>query len=176
MITANGLHFFDNMGRVIFALPMSTVRTAEHSRDIRDPSVGKKLLFGSLAGDRKQDFLTLTTETESMAEGIVFKVKQNIGTGMAAKINFYARKGFSDGRRCRRHLRRASRSRCGTAHGSTHGAPTRRQKFPNLSKRPHPNSSYTQLRLRHHSRSYSTLLAPSQASRLVRIGSPVSPR
>ncbi len=92
VVTANGVHFFDTKGKTVFALPMSTILNAEYSRDIRDPSVGKKLLFGSLAGDRKQDFLTLTTETDSTAEGVVFKTKQNVGSGITAKINFYARK------------------------------------------------------------------------------------
>ena len=96
VVTAGGVEFFDNKGRQVFALPINTLRSAEHTRDVRDPSVGKKLLFGALAGDRKQDFLTLTTETESDAEGIVFKVKQNVATGMAAKINFYVRRAHGD--------------------------------------------------------------------------------
>jgi hypothetical protein len=96
VITATGVAFFDNKGRQVFALPINTLRSAEHTRDVRDPSVGKKLLFGALAGDRKQDFLTLTTETESDAEGVVFKVKQNVATGIAAKINFYVRKAHED--------------------------------------------------------------------------------
>jgi hypothetical protein len=91
-VAQQGIQFFDNKGRLIFDLPISTLRNAEHARDIRDPSVGKKLLFGALAGDRKQDFLTVTTETDLTAEGVVFKVKQNVGTGIAAKINFYIRK------------------------------------------------------------------------------------
>lgn len=69
---------------------------AEGRHDVRDASVGSKLLFGGLAGDRKQDFVTLTTETESIAEGIVFKVKQNEAAGIAAKINFYIRKAQQD--------------------------------------------------------------------------------
>jgi hypothetical protein len=95
-VTATGVQVFDNKGRPVFALPINTLRSAEHTRDVRDPSVGKKLLFGALAGDRKQDFLTLTTETESDAEGVVFKAKQNVATGIAAKINFYVRKAHGD--------------------------------------------------------------------------------
>lgn len=92
VVTADGVGFFDNKGKLIFSLQAQTIKDAEHTRDIRDPSVGKKLLFGALAGDRKQDFLTITTETQSTAEGVVFKVKQNSATGLAAKIGFYARK------------------------------------------------------------------------------------
>jgi hypothetical protein len=97
-VTADGVAFFDNKGRQIFTLPIGTIPTAEHTRDIRDPRVGKKLLFGALAGDRKQDFLTLTIETDSTAEGVVFKVKQNVATGIAAKINFYVRKAQGNNR------------------------------------------------------------------------------
>jgi hypothetical protein len=96
VVTADGVGFFDNKGQQVFAVPIRSIRNAEHNRDIRDPSVGKKLLFGALAGDRKQDFLTLTTETDSTAEGIVFKVKQNVATGIVAKVNFYARKAHGD--------------------------------------------------------------------------------
>ena len=45
-----------------------------------------------MAGDRKQDFLTITSETDSTAEAVVFKVKQNSAVGIAAKVNFCARK------------------------------------------------------------------------------------
>jgi hypothetical protein len=92
VVTAGGVEFFDNKGERIFTFPIATIQNAEHTRDIRDASVGKKLLFGGLAGDRKQDFLTLTIETDSNAEGVVFKAKQNAATGIAAKINFYVKK------------------------------------------------------------------------------------
>jgi hypothetical protein len=82
-ILPDGITFYDVKGKRLFSFPIGTVRSAEHTRDVRDPSVGKKLLFSALAGDRKQDFLTITTETESNAEGVVFKVKQNSATGIA---------------------------------------------------------------------------------------------
>jgi hypothetical protein len=71
---------------------MATITQVERSTDIRDPSVGKKLLFGSLAGSRKQEFVTISTETESTAEAIIFKLKQNTGAAAVAKINFYRKK------------------------------------------------------------------------------------
>jgi hypothetical protein len=97
VVNLDGVGFFDNKGKPIFSLPAKTIRSAEHTRDIRGASVGKKLLFGALAGDRKQDFLTVTTESESTAEGVVFKVKQNAATGIAAKIGFYSRKARGEG-------------------------------------------------------------------------------
>ncbi len=43
-----------------------------------------------------QGFLTITTETDSSAEGVVFKVKQNAAAGIAAKISFYVREAPGD--------------------------------------------------------------------------------
>jgi hypothetical protein len=54
--------------------------------------VGKKLLFGGLAGSRKQDFVQVSYETEKMAEGLVFKVKQGTSTGIVAKLKFAVKK------------------------------------------------------------------------------------
>ncbi|HWA58232.1 MAG TPA: hypothetical protein VG692_13315 [Gemmatimonadales bacterium] len=92
VLSAEGIKFADKNGGQIFDIPMVTITQVERSTDIRDASVGKKLLFGSLAGSRKQEFLTITTESESTAEAVVFKLKQNTGAAALAKINFYRKK------------------------------------------------------------------------------------
>jgi hypothetical protein len=92
VLSADGVKFAEKNGDKIFDIPMATITQVERSTDIRDPSVGKKLLFGSLAGSRKQEFVTISTETESTAEAIIFKLKQNTGAAAVAKINFYRKK------------------------------------------------------------------------------------
>jgi len=92
VLSADGVKFAEKNGDKIFDIPMAAITQVERSTDIRDPSVGKKLLFGSLAGSRKQEFVTISTETESTAEAITFKLKQNTGAAAVAKINFYRKK------------------------------------------------------------------------------------
>lgn len=92
VISASGIEFIEKNGTRLFALPIATIHQAEYTRDIRDASVGKKMLFGVFAGSRKQEFVTVNTETESTAEGVVFKAKQNVASGLVAKVNFYVRK------------------------------------------------------------------------------------
>ena len=79
-------------GTLLMTVPVARITEVGNQTDVRDASVGKKLLFGGLAGSRKQDFVQITYETENLAEGIVFKVKQGTGTGVVAKIKFAAKK------------------------------------------------------------------------------------
>ncbi|HEU4587207.1 MAG TPA: hypothetical protein VFS11_01065 [Gemmatimonadales bacterium] len=96
VVSAAGVEFIEKNGTRLFALPIASIHLAEYTRDIRDASVGKKLLFGVFAGSRKQEFITVNTETESTAEGVVFKTKQNVASGIVAKVNFYVRKAKGD--------------------------------------------------------------------------------
>lgn len=83
---------FRQKDKSVFAIPMVSVTEIGRQTDIRDGSVGKKLLFGSLAGSRKQEFVNISAETDSTAEGMVFKVKQGTSQNAATKIRFYAKK------------------------------------------------------------------------------------
>jgi hypothetical protein len=83
---------FQKKDQVVFSIPTVTITEASKQTDIRDGSVGKKLLFGGLAGSRKQEFINLSSETDSTAEGLIFKVKQGTAQGPVTKIRFYARK------------------------------------------------------------------------------------
>lgn len=79
-------------GTVLMTVPVMGITEVGNQTDVRDASVGKKLLFGGLAGSRKQDFVQITYETENSAEGLVFKVKQGTATGVVAKIKFAVKK------------------------------------------------------------------------------------
>ena len=92
MIGTEELRFVDKKGNLIFAIPLSTVTEVTQDVQIRDGSVGKKLLFGSLAGSRKQEFIQITAETENTAEGVVFKVKQGTSINIMAKVRFAVKK------------------------------------------------------------------------------------
>jgi hypothetical protein len=86
------LKFTNKDGALLFSIPLSDVTEVSNQTDIRDPSLGKKILFGLFAGSRKQEFVQVTYETEEVAEGIVFKVKQGISPGIVAKLRFAVKK------------------------------------------------------------------------------------
>ena len=92
MIGADELRFVDKNGKLIFAIPLTSVTEVTQDVQIRDASVGKKLLFGGLAGSRKQEFIQITSETENSAEGVVFKVKQGTSVNIMAKVRFGVKK------------------------------------------------------------------------------------
>ena len=92
LIGDSELKFTKKDGTILFSVPFSGVTEVSNQSDIRDASVGKKLLWGGLAGSRKQEFLQVAFETDKMAEGLVFKVKQGTSAGMVAKIKFAVKK------------------------------------------------------------------------------------
>jgi probable HAF family extracellular repeat protein len=71
---------------------MGTIKRASNERDIRDPSLGKRLMFGVFAGSRKQDFVSVTVENDATAEDLVFRTKENVGADIVAKINLLCAK------------------------------------------------------------------------------------
>jgi hypothetical protein len=82
------LRFVNKDGNLIFAIPVASITEVTQDVQVRDASVGKKLLFGGLAGSRKQEFVQITSESATTAEGIVFKVKQGTSVNVVAKIKF----------------------------------------------------------------------------------------
>ncbi len=92
LVGDNEVKFTKKDGTTLFTIPLAGITEVNNQTEIRDASVGKKLLFGGLAGSRKQDFVNITYETAELAEGIVFKVKQGTSTGVVAKIKFAVKK------------------------------------------------------------------------------------
>jgi hypothetical protein len=88
LVGESEIKFTKKDGTVLMAVPVEGITEVANQTDVRDASVGKKLLFGGLAGSRKQDFVQITYETADLAEGLVFKVKQGTATGVVAKIKF----------------------------------------------------------------------------------------
>jgi hypothetical protein len=88
IVAPQALRFMDQTGKLTFSIPVEAITDVKNDIQIRDASAGKKLLFGGLAGSRKQEFVMITSETAESAEGVVFKVKQNESLNMVAKIRF----------------------------------------------------------------------------------------
>ncbi len=82
------LRFVNKDGNLIFSIPVASITEVTQDVQVRDASVGKKLLFGGLAGSRKQEFVQITSESATTAEGVVFKVKQGTSVNVVAKIKF----------------------------------------------------------------------------------------
>lgn len=91
IVAPQALRFMDQTGKLVFSIPVETIIEVKNDVQIRDASAGKKLLFGGLAGSRKQEFVMITSETSASAEGVVFKVKQNESLNMVAKVQFAMR-------------------------------------------------------------------------------------
>jgi hypothetical protein len=88
VLSPEELRFVNKDGNLIFALPVASITEVTQDVQVRDASVGKKLLFGGLAGSRKQEFVQITSETAKTAEGVVFMVKQGTSVNVVAKIKF----------------------------------------------------------------------------------------
>jgi hypothetical protein len=84
--------FSEKDGTPIFTVPLDSITDVGSQADVRDASVGKKILFGGFAGTRKQEFVQITYEGPSVAEGLVFKVKDGTSPGIVAKVKFAAKK------------------------------------------------------------------------------------
>lgn len=91
-IGSEDITFSDAKGVLIFAIPLATVTDVSNEALVTDASVGSKMLFGSFAGSRKQEFVRVTAESDSTAEGIEFKVKQGTSANVVAKIRFAVKK------------------------------------------------------------------------------------
>lgn len=91
-IGAEDIVLSDKKGHTIFTIPLASVTEVTNDTQVRDASVGKKLLWGGFSGSRKQEFVRITSESDSTAEGIEFKVKQGTSANVVAKIRFAVKK------------------------------------------------------------------------------------
>ncbi len=93
LITASEVRFLDEHGAPLITVPMRTITSVEAGIDRRDASVGSKLAFGILAKSRKDELVTLSYETSSNAEGLVFRTDRNMSASVVAKIRFRLKHG-----------------------------------------------------------------------------------
>ncbi len=92
VVTADSLILEKKNGDRVWKIANVHVTEVSRQTDIRDGSVGKKLLFGGLAGSRKQEFLNIAVETEDEAFGVVIKTKQGESANALSKVRFAVRK------------------------------------------------------------------------------------
>lgn len=92
VVAPQAVSFMRQDGSQLFRIPIEQITEVSQDVQIRDASVGKKLLWGGLAGSRKQEFVQVTTESEEAAEGVVIKVKQGASVNAVAKIRFAMKK------------------------------------------------------------------------------------
>jgi hypothetical protein len=78
-------------GKVAISIPMNTVAAVSFNTETDPGSFGRKMAFGVFAS-RREEYLTIKTETSAVAEAIVFKCKKKTSEGMAAKIEFFRKK------------------------------------------------------------------------------------
>jgi hypothetical protein len=90
-VTPEGISFEGKDGAVAFSIPMSEITSASQQTDIVSASLGMRVLLGSLAGSRKQEFVQVAVESADNAEGIVFKVKKGTSIDIVTKINHFAK-------------------------------------------------------------------------------------
>lgn len=88
-LTATELQFTDG-GTVLFAVPLNTVTKVSSNRETDHGSPLSAALWGPSA--KTEDFVYVTTESATAAEGLVFRVKRKESSGIAAKIEFAAKK------------------------------------------------------------------------------------
>ncbi len=88
-ITGTELQFLDG-DKVLFAVPLATITKVNGNRETDNGSPLSNALWGW--SPKTEDFVYVTTESATTAEGLVFRVKRKMAAGVAAKIEFAAKK------------------------------------------------------------------------------------
>jgi hypothetical protein len=83
--------FRDNDGNKVFGIPIKAVKEVSNSVETDPGSFGRKMALGVFASKR-EEFLTVKTESPEGAEAVVFKCKKKTSEGMTAKIQFLQKK------------------------------------------------------------------------------------
>jgi len=89
LIGDSEVKLMDKKGGTILTIPLSAITEATNSTERGDAGLVKKAAFGIFAGSKKEDYLVISTETATEAEGIVFRVhEKNVAPGLVAKLRF----------------------------------------------------------------------------------------
>ncbi len=86
LFTNDGVQYVRHV-KTIFEIPLATIVSAVASTEATHGVSGF-----SWNAVKSQDYLTITTETDQGAEALVFKVDNKQAAGLAAKIEFAAKK------------------------------------------------------------------------------------
>ena len=92
VVSDSALQFLDETGHSLVTIPLAKITDVSSSIDRKEASVGSKIAFGVLARSRKEELITVTYETESTAEGVIFRTEKNMSAGAVAKIQFHMKR------------------------------------------------------------------------------------
>lgn len=77
-----------------FRIPLDTIVNASNTVDTNGPNPSMVAAFGvmALGSKRHDEYVSVTTETETTTDVVIFKVEKNTSAAWAAKITFAAKK------------------------------------------------------------------------------------
>lgn len=81
--------FYDS---VFFSVRIRDVQELSASTQTRSPGVGRRIMWGSLANDRTNEFLAFAFDTDRTAEAPVFKTLPTQAGAIEAKVKFRQRR------------------------------------------------------------------------------------
>ncbi len=89
LIGESDIKLVDKKGKALLSIPVQTITEVSNSTERKDAGLVKKAAFGIFAGSKREDFIVISTQTETDAEGLVFKVhEKNTAPGIVAKLRF----------------------------------------------------------------------------------------
>jgi hypothetical protein len=81
----------DNKGVSVITIPTNSITGVSNNVETDPGSFGRKMALGIFASKR-EEYLTIKTETGQGAEAVVFKCKKKTSEDIAAKIDFFRKK------------------------------------------------------------------------------------
>ncbi len=91
VIREDGVQLRDNRGGLVITIPTTSITAVSNNVETDPGSFGRKMALGFFASKR-EEYLTIKTETEQGAEAIVFKCKKKTSEDISAKIDFFRKK------------------------------------------------------------------------------------
>lgn len=84
--------FRDDDKKRTLEIPILKITDIGNQTQRKEASVGSKLLFGSLARSRQEEFLAISYELPDNAEAVIFRFEPNTSAAVLAKIKFRMKK------------------------------------------------------------------------------------
>ncbi len=76
----------------LLVVQLKSIQEVSSSTQVRGPTVGARLAFGLLAGDRTEEYFGVAFETATTAEAPIFKTRKTQAAMIDAKIRFRLKK------------------------------------------------------------------------------------
>lgn len=92
LIGDSTLLFRDDDKKRSLEIPIRKITDIGNQTQRKEASVGSKLLFGSLARSRQEEFLAISYELPDNAEAVIFRFEPNTSAAVLAKIKFRMKK------------------------------------------------------------------------------------